>query len=504
MRAWGMALALFIALPAQAGDWLRARTPNFVVESDTSAPVLRRHAQQLEAFRTAALWVLGKDGGERTQRPPTQLMLLKQRESLNEVRPGTPRNAWGYMSQCEDGAVAFAAVPPETRSVAQDWGTFVVFHEYAHRLMFQVGQRYYPAWFVEGFADFMAGTEIEAGRVTFGQAVPWRTGMLADGGWLDAATLLAAGPEIYARHERTVGLFYAQAWLLTHFMLNDTALARRFYDYFEKVGAGADPVQAFEPAVGIAVPALNQRLRQHLATLQTTRVSGRDLLQADPVVEPVPGPDGQVLLAAAVLKTCPPRAQGEQMLARLRALDGEPASQGQGVKLARARAELAFGDPAAARDALLALVAQADDLAEAHQLLARALVAAAPKDDTEARDAARQEARTHAFRAYRLQRQDAPTLYRLAQILQADGVTTNLRNAARGAQALEPLVPSYAVLAAQVALDAGQRDEAIAALVPLATYPHNPPQVARLRRAIEALRQGAGRAEFDRLLDSKE
>ena len=60
------------------------------------------------------------------------------------------------------------------------------------------------------------------------------------------------------------------------------------------------------------------------------------------------------------------------------------------------------------------------------------------------------------------------------------------------------------MLAAQVALDAGQRDEAITALTPLATYPHNLPQVARLRRAIEALRQGAGRAEFDRLLDSKE
>lgn len=499
-----MALALLAALPAQAGDWLRARTPNFVIESDTTAPVLRRHAQQLEAFRTAALWVLGKDGVEQTQRPPTQLMLLKQREALNEARPGSSPNVWGFLAQCEDGAVAFAAVPSETDRMPEDWGRFVVFHEYTHRLMFQVGQRYYPAWFVEGFADFMAGTEIEPGRVTFGQSAPSRTGVLAGRGWLDAAELLAAGPEIYAKQDGTVGFFYAQAWLLTHFLLSDTALTRRFHDYFEKVGAGADPVQAFEPAIGIAVASLNQRLQQHLRRLRTTRVSGRDLLQAEPVIEPVAGPDGQVLLAAAVLKTCPPRVQGERMLVRLRALDGEPTSQGQGVRLARARAELAFGDPAAARDALMALVAKADDLAEAHQLLARALVAAAPKDDAEAREAARQEARTHAFRAYRLQRQDAPTLYRLAQLLQPDGVTANLRNAARGAHALEPLVPLYAVLAAQVALDAGQRDEAITALAPLATYPHNPPQMARLRRAIEALRQGADRAEFDRLLNSKE
>jgi hypothetical protein len=118
------------------------------------------------------------------------------------------------------------------------------------------------------------------------------------------------------------------------------------------------------------------------------------------------------------------------------------------------------------------------------------LLRQAEKLSGEPQRAALDSARSHLIKAYRLKKDEAPTLYHLARALRAKGIDQNMLNAARAARLLAPSVPEYAVLEARADLEAGDREPAIRALVPMATSTHQPERAARARQAIEAIRAG--------------
>jgi len=492
------------ALSAQAG-WIAAQSDHFAVFSDAGEAQVRDYVGQLEAFREAALLMLGADTAGVRAQSRFDIVLLRRPQDISLVRPEfSEKNTGGVYFQCAEGALAYATLRPKWRD-GSDPGLEVLLHEYAHRLMFQYARISYPAWYVEGFAEYMAGAQVGDGRASIGEPPAGRVQTLARP-WTPYEELLnSRGLKRGSVTDDTdqLGRFYAQSWLLAHYMLSDSGRTQKFNAYFQRLAAGEDAVAAFETATGIALTGLPRLLKRHLEDMPFVRVPVHPMPASAVKVEALPEEAGDVLMSASLLKTCPPKPQGQAILETLRTRKKEHTG-GTAFAVALARAELLFGDAQAALDGLQPVVQADDSSFEAHHLLARALKRSAEALDGEARREKLGQSRAEFFKAYRLKKNDAPNLYHMAQTLMLDGDDANRLNAARGARAMEPTVGDYAAYEAWLDIDAGDRERAAAALAPLASNTHDPQGAARMRRAIEAIRAGKSRPEVTRLMKGQD
>jgi hypothetical protein len=490
VRAAFLLAAAATAAPAQAAEWTLLETEHFSLYTKRDDASVQAYLKQLEVFRWLSLKLLGADDKSLRTQGRFDIVLLDGRRALKGVFTDLPENTAGVYRYCAEGAMAYGTYDNRL-SEGEDWNLIVLQHEYAHHLMFQYASISYPAWYVEGFAEYMATATYENGRISLGEANIARLDEWRRGGSLPFEEVLAwhtRSPKETSKFDRYA--FYAQSWLLAHYMLSDNERTKKLGDYFARVGAGEDPVAAFEPATGIAVSELSRLLQRHSRTLQMLKVGGDDMPR--PVVRGVKlGDDADAyLLEALELRTSQNEERGRAILGKLRALAPQPARAAARLRLALARAEARFGDPKAA---VAMLDAQADagpEAAETHYLLGRAWMRQAESLSGDEQAAARERARSHLFKAYRLKKDDAPTLYHLALALSRNGVDANALNAARAARGLAPSVPEYAVLEAQFDLQAGDAERAVRALGPLASDPHHPEQAARMRQAIAAIKDG--------------
>ena len=487
---------------AHAADWLRAQSEHFTITTDSSERRAAEYLQELEALHHVVLLIMGVEPAKTQAKPRFELYLLRDPRDLAKVRPHFANGIGGVHMLCSEGSVAYVGLPSWGLGHAEDPGLQILFHEYAHHVMFQYATAFYPAWYVEGFAEFFGKSQISGDKVVLGDTARGNALWLRSRPWIDFQRVLkppfkATGDKDADRSDFEA--FYNQSWLLVHYMLSDSARTKLFNDYFARLGEGEDPIAAFEPATGIPVAKLAGALRRHLDNLPVVAVSSGRSDKGAVRVEALPAEVDGYLLDASVLRTCAPKAQGQAILQRLKAQEAKGNAPVE-LKLARARAEFLFGEPKAALAALQELAAAHETSFDAQHLLGRALAESADELEGEARTAARAQARAQLFKAYRLQKNDAPNLYQMARVMAVDGVNANVLNAAQGARALAPGVGTFATFEALVDLDAGERTRALRALAPLASNPHDPAYAARMRAAMQAIRAGLSRNEVQRAM----
>lgn len=498
-RGWVAGLLMAVAgMPAKAGDWFTVETEHFTITTDGPKDTAQDYVKKLEAFRHLSLLTVGADPASARAQAKFDIHLLKSRDEMLKVRPGFASAVSGAYFQCVEGSSAYSSLTyREFKVDDSDRGLEALFHEYAHHVMFQYARAFYPQWYVEGFAEYMSTAYVGEGSISLGHDSPDRLRLLHKDRWIGFDRVLKpsftyAGDK--ANDEWEILSFYAQSWLLTHYMLSDSERTKRFNDYFARVGAGEDPIAAFEPATGIAVGSLKRTLKRYMDNMEVIKINMKDLPGAAIRVQAVDDANDH-LFSASLLKTCMPRSQGEAILAQLRAARGSAAGVTPAMRLALDRAEILFGDVKVAIDDLKAQVSADEASFEAQYLLGRAWMKSATQLEGAARTAAEDQARAAFFKAYRLKKLDAPNLYFLSQSLSTGGVNANALNAARVARSLSPAVTDYAVHEAWLDLQAGERERAVAALMPLASNPHDQKQASRMRDAIEAIKAGKGQAD---------
>lgn len=496
------ALAWLAVAPAMAGGWILAESEHFTLHSSAQESVTREYLQQLEAFRWLSMKLLGADEKSVRAQARFDIYLLEGERALHALRPDLPDNAAGLYTYCAEGAVAYATKASRLGPDGWDWGRLVLQHEYAHHLMFQYGTMAYPSWYVEGFAEYMGTAALENGTISLGGPHEARLPILATPPWLPFDEVLRWNSRQSGASSRfEVERFYAQAWLLTHYMLSDDKRAQQLAAYFSRAGDGDDPVKAFEAATGIAVADLQRLLEHYRRALPMVKVRSQEMPQPAIRTTKLDDDAAGYALDASLLRTCPKPAPGQAVLERLRLQAQKSASVDPTLTLVLARAETMFGDPAAAVRMLEGAVSADNAPAEAHYLLARALTRQAEKLAGDEQRAAQEQARSHLFKAYRLKKDDAPTLHHLARALAEKGIDQNVVNAARAARLLAPSVGDYAVFEARADLEVGDREHAIRALVPLATDSHQPERAARMRQAIDAIRGGKSAGEVASMMN---
>jgi hypothetical protein len=475
-----------------AESWIRGETPHFVVYSNIDAASTRSYLEQLESFKYLAELILGSDPKSDIASARFTIYLLDKQASLRTVRPTFNQNIGGVYLHCVEGALAFGYRPQSYDIGAPDYGLFILQHEYAHHLMFSRMRRFYPSWYVEGFADYLGETNMRRGTFVVGARSEQRTNQLVNGPpWIDFNVLLDPVQLIAtAQRGELNGLqFYAQSWLLTHYMLADSARTQAFNTYFDHIGRGESAISSFESTTGIAVAQLPGKVRAHLRKLPGLRVTIPDLPEASAKLENLPRDQGDYLLEAAVLQTCPGEERGKELTQQLRGMRAKHVNDSR-FRVELSRAELLFGDPQAGRSELESLAQSKDWAFDVAYLLGRSYFEEAQRNASQ-REALLDKAAEQFLKAYQIDKRHPATLYFLSRSLDTSAAPSkSVINAGTAAAVLAPSVADYALHAATISLRTGDRDTAIRVMQPFASDPHNLDYGARVSAFITEMKAG--------------
>lgn len=491
LRSIAAFMAVFIALtfgaaPAKA-DWLRAESERFIIYSDGDERTLRQYVQKLETFDRVLRLFMGLSMDEAPPRKLPIYLIGHQRE-LTRVLPQAVENQWGVYVPAEQDIFAVAR-----RSRGDD---STLLHEYAHHFMFQNFNFPYPAWFVEGFAEYYAATNITSGRVEVGLYNENRVSWLQHGDWLRMEDLLA-GRALNARGDRFNETYYPLAWLLTHWFMGDTQRRETLHRYMLDVGSGGDPVESLEPHTGLTPTGLRDALRAYMrGRIPYSRVS-HPFPEVPIRVERLPRSANDLLLINQRLKIASGRENPDALVEVVRGLaarhPGDPFA-----RLVLGRAEMLLGDSATGEMELRALLRERPDHVEALQLLALSRMNNAA-DHPQGPDVAMREMRGFLQRAYDADDANYYTFLLIAQsrIGERGYPDENDLAAWELAYIIAPQLGQSRFGLAQALMAHDRNDEAIALLQPLANDPHNPQNASVVRRLIERAEAGLNEADDD-------
>lgn len=277
---------------AQEGAWLRAESENFIVYSRGRERPLREAVQQLEHFNDLLFELTGAQRPETPVKVP--VYLLRDQFELLTVWPIAGSNIVGFYTYQPEAVAAFAIY--DDRGWGEGAGQQVLFHEYTHHFMMQYFRTAYPTWYVEGFAEYMSTAEFERGRTMVGKPSLMRGATLV--GWgrmelLPMQTLLGPMPE----GAEAQAVFYAQSWLMTHYIFSTPERHRAFSAYLRGVNNGADPVESFEGAIGVPLDEFRRQLISYMrGTIQFTTYPNREMAEDTINVTRMPASADNLLL----------------------------------------------------------------------------------------------------------------------------------------------------------------------------------------------------------------
>lgn len=473
------AATAFAASPAHA-RWLKAESERFIVYSDGAERPLREFTQKLETFDR----LLRLHMGLALEEPPHRklpIYLVRSSSGLAVVRPGISDAVAGfYHASGED--IFGIAIQSGSGLGADD----VVLHEYAHHFMMQHFPYPYPAWFIEGFAEYYMTAEIRPDRVLVGKYNAMRAAWITDGSWMRFSDLLSSRP--LQRGVRNAETFYPLSWLLTHWFMGDPERRLLLNAYLLDVGAGGDPIEAMERATGLTIPQLRRTLRSY------RRIPYQAIIHPFPTV-PVtvttlpPSADDLLLLNQRLKVGVPADRRADAARDARRAAARHP--DDPLALLVLGHGELHFGDREAGRAALNRLLALDPDHVEAMQLLVTDLFHQMREaEDADAADALRAQARALLGHAYRLDDANYTTMLHLAELRHGGPGWPNENDIAtlEVAYILAPQLAEARLNLASALIAVDRKDEAVTLLAPLSNNPHGGGGAEAARRLINEAR----------------
>ena len=240
-------LAATVLGPAQAAAvWHEARTRHFVIYSEQKPDELRDYAARVEKF----------DGAVRVARnmsdPPlsdaTRLTIYVLRDQADIERLSGYEGVEGFYRGRASGPVAFVHSKRSRSPGGLDPET-IFFHEYLHHLMLSDKAAAYPAWMVEGYAEFFATAEFEKdGSVAFGAAPHYRGYGVRRFYGLSLQDMLAGNFTRLSGWD--VESLYGRGWLLTHYLAFEPSRRGQVSKYLQGIERGLDPLEAATQAFG--------------------------------------------------------------------------------------------------------------------------------------------------------------------------------------------------------------------------------------------------------------
>lgn len=251
---WGTAHPI-----AAKDNWVRLKSANFELVGNADQKKIREIAIRLEQYRDVFTRLL--PGMTFTSKVPTTIMVFKDMKSYGPFRPG---NVAGYFQAGLD--LNYLSLSAELNPGQSPYS--VMFHEYTHLLVHNSSFSDVPTWFNEGLAEYYSTFEInDDRRARIGLIIPEHMMILRQEKLLPLATLFSIDQKSpYYNEGKKQSIFYAQAWLLVHYFIQNDNGARlpqlgRFIDsLLNKVPAE----EAFKQAFNATFAEIEKELQAYL------------------------------------------------------------------------------------------------------------------------------------------------------------------------------------------------------------------------------------------------
>jgi tetratricopeptide (TPR) repeat protein len=452
------------ATPATA-EWRRAETPGFIVYSDGDAGVLRDNALQLELFESSLRLLHGADPAARAPRKLI-VYLVGDRRSLGQVWPGIPENIAGFYRPSEDGVFAVA--------VRERGSLDTLLHEYAHHFMMGSSGSGYPGWFIEGYAEYFMTANLSPRRVAIGDFNKGRADWLQYGKWLPTADIVNNRPSQYS-DGNAVAMYYAQAWLLTHWFMSEPTRMRQMFNYFGRLRTGEASTVALEAATGMTIADIDRALKAYVrGRVPMKSFSAEQFATPQVAVTTLSrGEDALLLLSLRLSNVSDDKDRRAATLTEVRSRTASFPDDAFARRLL-ARAEIRMGDREVGETIVRDLVEADPEDTESLLLLAESRILTAREDENADRAVVMGEARRYLGRAYALDDTDFRTLYMLSMTRNGAPGFPNDNDMETLLAAVEfaPQIPGIRLSAAQAYAARDEYGQAIKMLEPMAANPH--------------------------------
>lgn len=258
----GVIIAVLLATIPEAvaaSGWLRVQSPHFKLIGNVSEIELRSVANGLEEFLPAVTAQL--PAFHTSSLENITFVVFSDQASWEPFRiqlDGAASRAAGYF--LADNPVRFIAV------VAGDETQRTLYHELFHALANRNADTPLPTWASEGMAEFYSTYDRSFGAVISSHVLTLRSRP-----WIPIASLLAATKDssFYSASER-LGVFYAESWALSHFLLagDDGSRRNQLRLYLDLRAKGQSIESSASEAFGLTLADLEAELHNHVAGLQ--------------------------------------------------------------------------------------------------------------------------------------------------------------------------------------------------------------------------------------------
>jgi len=288
-----LALALVDHPTVQAKDnWTSVHSQNFQLVGNASEKDIRLVANRLEQFRK--VFALLFPSLKLNSPVPTTVIVFKSDSSYKPFKVNP--NVAGYFQPGKD--VNYITLTSEKLSDDQPYRT--IFHEYVHLLVENTMGGTVPLWFNEGLAEYYSTFNItdENRRVILGEVVRNHVLYLREQKLLPLRTLFAVDYKSpYYNEGNKMNIFYAEAWMLMHYLLQGEGQKRRpqLARFVDLVRSNLTVDEAFQQAFQIGIDAFEKDFRSYVqgAKYMATAVTFEKKLDFDSQMQSAPVTEGE-------------------------------------------------------------------------------------------------------------------------------------------------------------------------------------------------------------------
>lgn len=503
-KRWGAAamLAGMLVGGGAHAEWLKAESDHFVIYG-RSEKAVRTYATQLEDFDSLLRRLHGRPKDEAVTRK-LPVYLVADLSELKRVQPSLERAAGVYYPAPSETFV-MAVRDGVSDENDQNRGDDAVLHEYVHHFMLRYYPSAYPAWPVEGYAEYYMTADLGSKRLIVGGVNEGRARSLTrPGGWIPIEDVLTKSTRELKRDEG--GSYYAEAWLLTHYIVSDPARYKLLKPYLDDARQSRDPIGAWKRVYGDDPDGLRRKLTDYMSRPVPGGALPRNVEgEARMTVTALPAGADSLLLDNQRMNLGVSDTQRPAFIADIRKRAAK-APNDRYTQYVLARAESQYGDRAAGEATLNALLQADPKDVDALIALGESRMVAGKADPT-IRPAAYAEASKLFTRAFKLDPNNPGLLNDYVDSKQLEPLTPGLVNVRLKAVELAPEVAMFRLKAAEALVRTNDLTIAKAVLTPLARSPHGSATVDAAQAMVKAIdadmakapvSNGASNAEGDK------
>jgi len=267
--------------PTEAKDtWVSVRSKNFQLIGNASEKDVRLVANRLEQFRSVFALLFPR--AKLNSPVPTTVIVFKSDSSYKPYKPNP--NIAGYFQPGAD--VNYITLTSER--VSGDQSFRVIFHEYVHLLIENTMGPTVPIWFNEGLAEYYSTFDVtdENRKALLGDLIANHVLYLRDSKLLPLRTLFAVDHKSpYYNEGNKMNIFYAESWMLMHYLLQGEGQKRRpqLARFLDLAGSGATIDEAFQQAFQTDVDTFEKSFKSYIqgAAYKRTEVTFKQKLDFD-------------------------------------------------------------------------------------------------------------------------------------------------------------------------------------------------------------------------------